>query len=74
MGAEQVCQQPPSFVQKYRGIARNLEAISEELQGRSATIDMSKLNHKNGNHGDGKLEEEGLIDPENKIGKKLPNI
>ena len=32
---------------------------------------MSKLNHKNGNHGDGKLEEQGLIDPnENKIGEE----
>ena len=31
---------------------------------------MSKLNHKNGN-GDGKLEEQGLIDPnENKIGER----
>ena len=66
--------------QKHRGFVRNLELIQEELSERQLTDKnkeeedeekekMSKLNHKNGN-GDGKLEEQGLIDPnENKIGE-----
>ena len=41
----------------------------EGEEDRKKKAKMSKLNHKNGNHGDGKLEEQGLIDPnENKIG------
>ena len=72
--------------QKHRGFVRNLELIQEELSERQLAdkskqeedeekrkkkkAKMSKLNHKNGNHGDGKLEEQGLIDPnENKIGE-----
>ena len=67
--------------QKHRGFVRNLELIQEELSERQLTDKnkeeedeekekMSKLNHKNGN-GDGKLEEQGLIDPnENKIGER----
>ena len=72
--------------QKHRGIVRNLELIHEELDERQLPdkskqeedeekkkkAKMSKLNHKNGNHGDGKLEEQGLIDPnENKIGGRV---
>jgi len=69
--------------EKHRGFVRNLELIQEELserqladhkskqeeeEDRKKKAKMSKLNHKNGNHGDGKLEEQGLIDPnENKI-------
>ena len=44
----------------------------EEDEEKKKKAKMSKLNHKNGNHGDGKLEEQGLIDPnENKIGGRL---
>ena len=43
----------------------------EERRKKERGDKMSKLNHKNGNHGDGKLEEQGLIDPnENKIGEE----
>ena len=44
----------------------------EEDEEKKKKAKMSKLNHKNGNHGDGKLEEQGLIDPnENKIGGRV---
>ena len=58
--------------QKHRGLARNIELLQEELKEKKEAEEMSKLNHKNGDHGEQgdlkKLEEQGLIDPETKIG------
>ena len=54
-----------------RQLADKSKQEEDEEKRKKEKAKMSKLNHnKNGNHGDGKLEEQGLIDPnENKIGE-----
>ena len=62
------------YLQKHPVLARNidsrLELFGEEV--RKENEKMSKQNHKNGDHGDQKLEEQGLIDDaDKKIGERF---